>query len=293
MRSIYAPIRALGDFIITASVVKNNFLVKVPILLPDFIADLFYSIDGEQYFDVLGTIGFSNQPAFFEMYKVKDLQNLKRLWNDIKIINPVFNSTDQYLLDYSSRRLFFTRAKLLWPPTNENIYEGKAKLLAENSLIKPGMNPDALPGLNDAKSFSSILIIPDSRVKEKNIDNNLIEKIKGRFKGLNIRCARFSQKEANYPDQLHYSNFKELIALISSYDLIISAESLPYHLAYFLGKPHFVIYNESRHFKTTFMTPSMIRNNYFSIFTGNNHDKVISQLENVLPQSGNDKKHFA
>lgn len=290
MRSIYAPIRALGDFIITASVVKNNFLVKVPILLPDFIADLFYAIEGDKYFDIEGTIGFSNQPAFFEMYKVKDLKNLKRLWKDIKIIKHVFNSNDQYLLDYSSRRLFFTRAKLVWPPTDENIYEGKAKLLAENSLIKPDVNLDAL---TYTKSFSNILIIPDSRVKEKNINNDLIKKIKDHFKGLNIQIARFSQKKADEPDHVNYSNFKELMELISSSDLIISAESLPYHLAYFLGKPHFVIYNESRHFKTTFMTPFMLRNNYFSIFTGSNHDQVISQLEKVLPQHGNDKKHFA
>ena len=46
-----------------------------------------------------------------------------------------------------------------------------------------------------------------------------------------------------------YQNFQQLIALINDYDLIIGAESLPYHLANYLEKPHFVIYNQSRHMK--------------------------------------------
>lgn len=282
VKPIYAPIRALGDFIITASVVKNNFVEKIPILLPDFISDLFYAAGADQYFEVVGTIGFNNQPAFFEMYKVKDLNNLKRLWRDMRTINAILNRTDRYIMDYSSRRLSFTRADLVWPPKNENIYKGKAILLFIHRLIKPDFELNALSNLTNSKGFSNILIIPDSRVTEKNINAELIKQIKEHFKHLDIRTARFSQKKENDPGQIYYSNFKELIALISAYDLIISAESLPYHLAYYLGKPHYVIYNQSRHFKTSFMTPSMIQNHYYSIFTGDNHAEITAHLEKVL-----------
>ena len=91
MSLIYLPIRAFGDFIITASVLKDNFINKVPVILPDYLKELYFAIGSDRYFNVVNTIGFKNQPAFFELYKVKDFKNLKRLLNDIWIIRSSLN----------------------------------------------------------------------------------------------------------------------------------------------------------------------------------------------------------
>jgi len=41
MRTIYLPLRILGDFIITAAIVKNNFFVKVPVILPSYLTEIY------------------------------------------------------------------------------------------------------------------------------------------------------------------------------------------------------------------------------------------------------------
>jgi ADP-heptose:LPS heptosyltransferase len=282
MPSIYLPIRALGDFIITASVIKNNFRTKVPVVLPSYLLEFYNAINGDDYFELVGTINYDTQPAFFELYKVKDLQNLKRLASNMLTISSFVNKKHKYILDYSSRRLRFTGANFVWPSTKGNIYEEKFKLFRDENFLN-GADPriDIIEPVEPGK-LSNILILPDSRVSSKDINENLVGLITGEFKGINIRTAYFSKKKNIKENSLSYSNFEELINLISNCDIIISAESLPYHLANYLNKPHFVIYNQSRHFKLEFATPFMLKNNYYSIFTGNNAKQVAETVYKTL-----------
>ena len=284
-RIVYLPIRALGDFIITASVIKNLNINKIPIMLPDYLTDLFFAIEGEKYFEVIGNIHFNNQPAFFELYKVKDINNIKRLITDSFKIGSTLNKKDTYLVDYSSRRLFFVMANMIWPSKKENMYEGRLKILQNKKLIN-SISSESSNNTIRLSKVQKIVIIPDSRIKEKSISTKLINEIINHFKNYQFHIAHFSHNKTIDNDRaIEYSNFDELINIINIYDLIISAESLPYHLANFMGKQHFVIYNKSRHFKTSFMTPFMIKNNYYSIFEGNNSEIIIRDLNKVLCQS--------
>ncbi|MEO6148919.1 MAG: hypothetical protein ABIP28_02120 [Mucilaginibacter sp.] len=280
METVYLPIRALGDFIITATVVKNYSLEKLPVILPPYLVDIFKAIEGDKYFTVTGSIDFPNQPAFFELYKVKDRQNLSRLLKQLAHVFKSLNKRDIYLLDYRSKRLLFTGAKLRWPDAGENNYLGKYELFSKHFAFKA--HPEAAVIIKNDTVYAKVLIIPDSRVKTKSINEGLIDDITTNFPG-RIQVARFGAVSPDdKPSTIFYSGFDQLISLLNEFDLVITAESLPYHLANYYNKPHFVIYNDTRHFKETFMTPFMIDNNYFSNFTGNNNSAIIKKLEEII-----------
>ncbi len=281
MQAVYLPIRAFGDFIITAAVVKNYFDDKLPVIIPHYLTDFFKSISGNRYFSILGNINYYTQPKFFELYKVKDISNIKRLIKDLTIINASVNNDHNYLLDYSSRRLSFTGAKFLWPAKNENVYEGKLRLIKTHFNLKSKNGGNSL--LNkDSKKIKNVIIIPDSRIELKTINPKLIVAITDNINDCKIKIGRFAKGIADDPLYINYDNFDKLTDIILNNDLIITAESLPYHLANFYNKPHFVIYNESRHFKTTFMTPFMVENNYYSVFTGLNFDEIVKDIKRIL-----------
>jgi hypothetical protein len=275
--TIYLPIRSFGDFIISAAVVKDKILEKkIPVILPDYLGDIYHAIDGNKYFEIIDHISYSNQPTFFELYKVKDFKNFLRLIRDVKTIKSSLNRKITYLMDYSSKRLSFTGVSFVWPSTTENIYLAKSKLFTQCFQLK---NSDALLSIPfvPVTKGSKILIIPESRVKAKNIQPSLISVIKDYFSDIEIDTAFFSNTVSGSNNKC-YKSFEQLIQLMGDYDLIISAESLPYHLANFIGKAHFVIYTQSRHFKETFMTPFMVDNQGFTIYNGKNEDSVITDI---------------
>lgn len=280
-QAIYIPIRALGDFIISAAVVKNHFVEKIPVLLPPYLTALFNATHSEDYFNVIGEANFGDQSAFFELYKIRDSKNLTRLINDLRTMHLITNKKNTYLLDYRSRRISFLNAKLRWPVFDQNIYQGKFNMFAE--FYEPKQN-----AINNHISFeyttrSKILVLPGSRLPMKRINTQLLKNIIDSFNHLQIDVAEFGNPLGHENEKvIHYSNFDHLINLINAYDLIISAESLPFHLAYYLNKPHFVIYNESKHFKQTFITPFMLQSKYFETFTGNNHNQIIERLKEIL-----------
>jgi hypothetical protein len=280
MRSIYLPIRSFGDFIITASVVKSHFTHQIPIIIPDYMTDIFEAINGNKYFEPTRTISYKNQPAFFEMYRVKDIANISRLIKDVLTLQAFVNKSDKYILDYSSRRITFTGGRFVWPSRNENIYTAKSALLRNENLIGR-QNQDIIKRIPDTK-IEKVIIIPDSRISEKSIHISIVSSIMDAFKPIEFKIAKFSTEHSTDNNVITYSNFRELIQLISSADLVISAESLPYHLANFLNKPHFVIYNKSRHFKSTFMTPYMLSKQCYTTYAGNNTKQVIADITRIL-----------
>lgn len=282
MEQVYLPIRSLGDFIITASVIKDNFISRVPVILPPYLDAIFHAIGGDTYFDVRGEIGYQNQPAFFEMYKVKDWANVKRLVDDCRIINTGLNRENEYLLDFRSKRILFTGHRFSWPPANENIYEGKHQMFLSKGLVKTAETPSKNISDIPAGDFTKVLVLPDSRIASKSINPKVVELLAKGFKKATTTVAVFESPGKKLNGQTSYSNFEGLIRLIDMYDVVISAESLPYHLANFLGKPHFVIYNQSRHFKSSFMTPFMLKQQYYTVFKGDNASEVINDINKKL-----------
>ncbi|RYX83796.1 hypothetical protein EON73_03695 [bacterium] len=277
--SVYLPIRAFGDFISTAAIVKRYALERIPIILPNYLKDFFNAVEGSKYFDIVGNISYKDQPAYYEFYKIKDFKNLQRLGKDVTILLSELDYKKKYLLDFHSRRLAFTFKNFVWPDPVKNIYEGKHSLFSKNFVFN---NQKFEDGFYTKLNFLSVLIIPDSRIHTKSINPHLIAKIQATFINKQIDIARFNKIKTVQEIGISYSNFQELIKLINQYDLIISAESLPYHLANFYAKPHFVIYNDTKHFDENFMTPFMIKNNYYANFKDGSTDDIIKTLTPIL-----------
>jgi len=212
-RCIYLPIRALGDFLISATVVKNKFNCKIPLLLPPYLKEFFDATNSEKNFEIIDTVNYNDQPAFYELYKVKDLSNLKRLIKDTRTFYSQTNNNNTYLLDYSSKRLSFARSALVWPDVSENIYVGKDVMFSDYFEKKKNGADDEI-SFNFTR-FQKILILPGSRIQTKRINNQLIQQIQNSFTNLKIDIAEFGSDDLNQRNIIFFSGFQNLIALIN------------------------------------------------------------------------------
>lgn len=290
-KPIYLPIRSLGDFVMTASVLKLNSLEKVPIIIPLYLIDLFEAMEANKFFDSLGTIPFKDQPAFFEFYKVRDLKNLKRLVDDVEIIRGSLNKKKQYLLDFRSRRLFFANKVFEWPNDKGNAYESKYNMFSKKFQFKPNSSLSEIENYN--VPVKNVVIFPDSRVKIKEIDKKLLSEILIRYGSkCNIHIAKFSSIPSKEKNAIVYSDFKALISIILNNDFIISAESLPYHLCNYYNKPHFVIYKKVKHFNIEFRTSFMKLNNSYHIYDGINTIDFFRNLDKMLLGGNSSESDF-
>lgn len=88
-------------------------------------------------------------------------------------------------------------------------------------------------------SYQNVLILPESRKGSKALSADVIDQYEKemRAKGAVVTTAYF--RKQGVPS---YHNFTELIELIVASDLVITADSLPAHLAQLLSKPHKIHY---------------------------------------------------
>ena len=110
-----------------------------------------------------------------------------------------------------------------------------------------------LPALGLERKGDKVLILPDARLKKREIPDSILEKIDG-------QVARFCAD---------YSNFEQLIDLIQASDIVVTADSLPLHLAYLCRKPHFILYPDGG--KQDFFTPDALASGSFSTFSQFTH----------------------
>ena len=95
----------------------------------------------------------------------------------------------------------------------------------------------------------NLLILPDARLSKRMIPASIVERIDGRI-------ARFGSD---------YTSFEQLIDLIMESDYVVTADSLPLHLAYLCRKPHFILYPDGG--KQDFFTPDALVAGSSSMFS--------------------------
>ncbi|TBR19656.1 MAG: hypothetical protein EPO57_02455 [Chitinophagaceae bacterium] len=120
---------------------------------------------------------------------------------------------------------------------------------------------------------SRILILPSTRQLRKDFPAKVLQKIsdqsKARTENVTIGFYKFSKR--NDKNCFIYNDFSELISYVENSDFIICADSLQAHLAQFLEKPHFILYNNHQTHKQ-FLTPFAEQNNSYANF--NNLEKL-------------------
>lgn len=110
-----------------------------------------------------------------------------------------------------------------------------------------------LPALELDRKGDKVLILPDARLAKRVIPSSLVERIDG-------RVARFGSD---------YTSFEQLIDFIQASDYVVTSDSLPLHLAYLCGKPHFILYPDGG--KQDFFTPDALVSGSFSTFSQFSH----------------------
>lgn len=110
-----------------------------------------------------------------------------------------------------------------------------------------------LPELGLERKGDKVLILPDARLKKREIPDSILARIDG-------RVARFGSD---------YTAFEQLIDLIQASDYVVAADSLPLHLAYLCRKPHFILYPDGG--KQDFFTPDALASGSFSTFSQFSH----------------------
>ena len=117
-------------------------------------------------------------------------------------------------------------------------------------------------------TINKILIVPDARITDRRIPENLIHYIKtkiGSDKLLQVAYFDKANKHFNKQNELvSYSNFEELLELINEADFVFGSDSLPIHLCNALQKPHYILYPKNG--SSAFFTPFSIANNYYADF---------------------------
>jgi len=262
---LYLPFRALGDFVITAAIVKKHSVSKIPVLLPSYLKDLFFELGADHYFDIKGYVNFPQYPKIFEIHKLKTIKDLLGYIRDYRIIASI-NKKPGYVVDAHCKRLFLSGLKFLHPPADGHIYETRLKFLASQYNFKN----DAPDIRFSEANIRRVVIFPGSRMKSKEIDFEVVKQIGNYFesKNVNVTIAYHTNEVPGDQDNTlvtKFTNFKELKQLIEKNDFIISADSLPIHFAYYLNKPHYCLYNTVTNDK--WLTPPALNDQFFSVIT--------------------------
>ncbi len=140
---------------------------------------------------------------------------------------------------------------------NKQVYAEMGEFFKSTPSIPPSNN-----------IINKILIVPDARITDRRIPENLICYITTKIGSDKlIQVAYFDKANSNFNKQnelVSYSNFEELLTLINEADFIFGSDSLPIHLCNALQKPHYILYPKNG--SSAFFTPFSIANNYYADF---------------------------
>lgn len=241
MKNSLIFLRSFGDFAMALSILRRSAVAKDWIfyasvhleplykeLLP-FLPALSLDI---RFIDIgikKNVFGYFTNRHSIEWYSMIELLNLKK----------VLRSLEGNIHFEQRRKQWFVAPVLgkIYPyvhDNRQNIYQSFCEVFDvpyRSLLFTDGAH---LP--------QNILILPESRKASKAIPKNVIESYASAYreKGAEVITAFFRQ-----PGLVSYHNFTELIELIRSADMVITADSLPAHLAQLLGKPHQIYYKGS------------------------------------------------
>ena len=263
MKKIFL-LRAYGDFVIAiGSICNSENRNNIEIIASSHFETLYNSIlkTKKLEFIKIKFVDFGIQKSLFNFFTNKNFLNFNTIiqLKKLKLFSSESKNYDYYL-EHKSRLkllnlLLFSNFKYILK--GKNIYNEWYKFLNYSPYIHSSTK---------LKNFDTILILPDARLKKRKIPFHIISKIKFFTEeyNLNLKIGTFSKSDIN---SNIYSNFDELILMIESADLIITADSLPAHLCNFLNKQHFILYPPKG--KTNFFTPFVLKNKFYCTFDDN------------------------
>ena len=239
-------LRSFGDFTIAISVLRKSSILEGYIFyaskhleplyidlknsLPDIDLNIHF-IDLEIKKKVFGF--FTNKHSI-ELHSFRELINLRRWVRGMSKGDVYFEQRrKQWMIaPYMGKTFPYIHKK------SRNIYQSYFQHF--------GVEQSLLSIQNPARSeLKKILVLPESRKPSKSFKPLFIHQLTKSLLGQGIEVTTAFFKKLPFQTEgkvaVHVA-FADLIHLIKEADLVVTADSLPAHLAQLLGKPHFVYY---------------------------------------------------
>jgi hypothetical protein len=242
-----ASAKSFGDFVIAHSVlhrVDSHADDRIRMIACSHLKGLNAILPDDVSVTLVDT-GEDRVPAVFDVKKCGALAAVQSALSLRRVFQGIERNRNEHLaFDILGARERFIAGR--WPVISPrirraNIYETYAQFLAEKDFRS--VLPEPLGGRVTPRSIG---IFPESRLVAKRLDAITLSAIFDRAARAGLDARLFvlegdvsSQRE--FPCVVNISrDFRSLAAAIRSVDLVISADSLPAHLAEYIGRPVFV-----------------------------------------------------
>lgn len=246
MKKALVFLRSFGDFTIAISVLRKSsnlegyvfyaskHLEPLYIDLKKSLLDLdldIHFVDFEIKKKIFGL--FTNKHSI-EMHSFRELKNLRRWVRGMKEGELFFEQRRKqwFIAPYMGKTFPYIHKK------SRNIYQSYFQHFA----VDPGLLSIQHPAPSKLKK---ILVLPESRKQSKSLKPSFIDKLRKALlsKEFEVTSGFFKQVPLHTEGKVAvHVAFADLIHLIKEADLVVTADSLPAHLAQLFGKPHFVYY---------------------------------------------------
>jgi hypothetical protein len=238
--------KSFGDFVIAHSVLRRvepEARDRVRLIAGSHVRGLAAILSDDVRVTFL-TLGEERVPAIFDVRKRGALSAIRSaLWLRGELNSLIHHGQEMLAFEGLGIRERFIAGRwpVVSPQRTRNIYETYAHFLVDRGI--PVVAATALGG--DAPR-RSIGIFPESRLAAKILGQTTISTIIRRaiLAGLEPRLFILEGDPTGGPESDRVTriprDFNSLAAAIRSVDCVISADSLPAHLADYLGRPVFV-----------------------------------------------------
>lgn len=263
-------LKAFGDFVIATTAGERVTVSERPAIrmaISRHLRPLCHAIAPQ-----LEVIELANTetgvPSLFDVRRNGVTAALRSAWNVRRsVANSLLARDAVILMDSIKARERFvigSRTGVSFPAETTNIYAGYEALLREAGFtLEMARN-------KDARAPQRVGIFPGSRIAAKNLPPDLVACIMAEGSGRGVETQLFlldgerSDLEAGkLPYTIVQRSFTALRDAIASVDLVISADSLPAHLAERAGRGVFVFTPRPNPF---WMPPSVLRHDRWSLF---------------------------
>jgi|688.fasta_scaffold239727_2 hypothetical protein len=255
-------LRAYGDFVIILQALINSESKSYYKLVASLhLKPIYEAISETTSLNELNIefVDFKIKGSLLNLFtnrKFFNLNTLKQIFAIKKYLNSKFSIESNIYLENKNRSKLF---KFLFKKNIKTIVNS-GQVYSEMNIFFNSKFP--LINIKISKIFK-VLILPDARLKKRNIPQKNIDQIIDEANKKNLKTT-----VAYFKNQLNgttnYDNFNDLIKLIRESDYIISSDSLPMHLANFYSKPHFVVYPSGG--LKDFFTPHVLKNKFHGEF---------------------------
>jgi hypothetical protein len=258
---------ALGDFVIDYLFLeKSKFTGKI--YCPNYIKPLAQAMNALDHIIFFDDAIFNIPPSIFGVKS----SNYRSIFNDFFALRMCTNKIKgDIVVPHSNFRwnlILFPKKFSNVCSSNQNIYISYREFYNLKKIEKFTKN----------SSSRVVYIYPESRQKSKILDSELCEKIsevlkKNGYVSKQVIINNSNYKFSNNIETLFVSNFKELIDTINFSNFIVSADSLPVHIAYWKSKMSFVF---SPIINYKMFPDAVIENDTWALFNG------VTKFENWL-----------